>query len=214
MVVPFRMPATVRISLPVSVLQRVHDGDAARRRGLAFELDAVLRGEAGEPLDVAAEERLVGGHDMLARREGRLEDLGRGVLAADELHHDLDGGIGHELGPVARERAGREPQLGLALGAHVADARDVEVDTVGAQVLVAVAQDGAGGAAAHGAEADDAHAHGSGAGGCTCGHVRSPSSFLGAALKPRCNTASTLRLVAKAQVDFTILVCRCARRVP
>lgn len=52
---------------------------------------------------MTAQQGLVGRDDVLAVLEGGGEDFGRGVLAADELDDDVDGGVGDDIVPVARK---------------------------------------------------------------------------------------------------------------
>ena len=73
------------------VLERADDGDAATAAGLALNLHAAHTRLLGERLDMTAQQGLVGRDDVLAVLEGGGEDLGRGVLASDELDDDIDG---------------------------------------------------------------------------------------------------------------------------
>ena len=145
------------------VLERVDDGDAAGAGGLAADLDAGARRLPRERGDVAPEERLVGGDDVLAVCDGVLEDLGRGMVAADELDHDIDGGVGGDLAPIGGEGVRRKPQGVCALRVARAGFPHAHVDAVGREVVVVVLGDQADDAAAHRAESDDADLHGPGA---------------------------------------------------
>ncbi len=109
---------------------------------------------------MAAEQGLVGGDDVLAGGEGGLVDLGGGVLAADELDHDVNGRVGDDVVPV-----GGEGLIGDAAGAgslnlERATAGDGKVDAVVGDVVVVVGDDGLCHAATNGAKADDADVHG------------------------------------------------------
>ena len=49
------------------------------------------------------------------RSDGALEDLGRRVIAADELDDDVDFRVGYDVVPVGGEGFGRDAQLFRAL---------------------------------------------------------------------------------------------------
>ena len=142
------------------VLERADDGDTAAAAGLAFDLHAALTRLLGKRLDMAAEQGLVGGDDVLAVLKGRGEDLGRGVLAADQLDDDVDGGVGDDIVPVARKGlALNTGGFGLLPGKR-AGAGQLKVDAVGGQVLIVVALDQTSHAAADGSQTDQADVHG------------------------------------------------------
>ncbi len=65
-----------------------------------------MRGCLREFGHVTAEQGLVGGYDVLARGEGFGEDLGGGVLAADDLDDDVDARVAHHVMPVGGELLG------------------------------------------------------------------------------------------------------------
>ena len=79
------------------VLERADNGDATAAAGLALNLHAARARLLGERLDMTAQQGLVGRDDVLAVLEGGGEDFGRGVLAADELDDDIDGGVGDDV---------------------------------------------------------------------------------------------------------------------
>ena len=142
------------------VLERAHDGDATATAGLALNLHAARARLLGERLDMTAQQGLVGRDDMLAVLEGGGEDFGRGVLAADELDDDIDGGVGDDVVPVARKGlALNTGGFGLLPGKR-AGAGQLKVDAVGCQVLIVVALDQTGHAAADGSQTDEADVHG------------------------------------------------------
>ena len=71
--------------------------DAAGDRGFEGECDALGLGCLGKGRAMHREQRLVGGHDMLAGGERRLDQrLGGTVGPADAFHHNLDLRIGGE----------------------------------------------------------------------------------------------------------------------
>ena len=76
------------------------DGNAARGSRLAAEGDAVLRRDLRKLRGMTSDQGLVGGHDVLACAERFFEDLGGGVLAADELDHAVDIGVGYDAGRI------------------------------------------------------------------------------------------------------------------
>ena len=142
------------------VLERAHDGDAAAAAGLALNLHAACARLLGERLDMTAQQGLVGRDDVLAVLEGGGKDLGRGVLAADQLDDDVDGGVGDDVVPVARKGLTLNTGcLGL-LPSKRAGAGQLKVDAVGCQVLIVVALDQTGHAAADGSQTDEADVHG------------------------------------------------------
>ena len=82
------------------------------------------------------------------------------MLAADELDHDVDGRVAHDVVPVGGEGVVGDAAGAGRLGVERAGAGDAQVDAIAGKILVVVAQDEAGDAAAHGAQADDANVHG------------------------------------------------------
>ena len=142
------------------VLERAHDGDAAAAAGLALNLHAACARLLGERLDMTAQQGLVGRDDVLAVLEGGGKDLGRGVLAADQLDDDVDGGVGDDVVPVTRKGLALNAcRLGLLPGKR-AGAGQLKVDAVGCQVLIVVALDQTGHAAADGSQTDQTDVHG------------------------------------------------------
>ena len=142
------------------VLERAHDGDAAAAAGLALNLHAARARLLGERLDVTAQQGLVGRDDVLAVLEGSGEDLGCGMLAANQLDDDVDGGVGDDIVPVARKGLALNAcRLGL-LPSKRAGAGQLKVDAVGCQVLIVVALDQTGHAAADGSQTDQTDVHG------------------------------------------------------
>jgi hypothetical protein len=83
--------------------------DAAAHRRLVAQLDTFRRGELRELWPVPGEHALVGGDHRLALLQGCGDDRARRLLAADQLHHQVDvvrarhrHRVGGEL--LARER--------------------------------------------------------------------------------------------------------------
>lgn len=142
------------------MLECADNGDAATAAGLALNLHAARTRLLGKRLDVTAQQGLVGRDDVLAVLKGGGEDLGRGVLAADEFDDDIDGGVGDDVVPVTREGLALNAcRLGLLPGKR-AGAGQLKVDAVGCQVLIVVALDQTGHAAADGSQADQTDVHG------------------------------------------------------
>ena len=109
---------------------------------------------------MTAQQGLVGRDDVLAVLKGSGEDLGCGMLAADQLDDDVDGGVGDDIVPVARKGLALNAcRLGLLPGKR-AGAGQLKVDAVGCQVLIVVALDQTGHAAADGSQTDEADVHG------------------------------------------------------
>ncbi len=142
------------------VLEGSHDGDAAAAGRLAAQLDAGARRRPGEFGHVASEQGLVGRDNVLAMGEGLLEDFGRGMLPADDLDNDIDGGVGDDFAPIARELLVRNPERAGAPGVETAGARDAQVDPVCRPIAIGMALDQAEDAAAHGAKPDESYVHG------------------------------------------------------
>ena len=142
------------------MLERADNGDATAAAGLALNLHAARARLFGERLDVTAQQGLVGRDDVLAVLEGGGEDLGCGMLAADQLDDDVDGGVGDDVVPVTREGLALNAcRLGLLPGKR-AGAGQLKVDAVGCQVLIVVALDQTGHAAADGSQTDQTDVHG------------------------------------------------------
>ena len=142
------------------VLKRAHDGDAAAATGLALNLHAARTRLLGKRLDVTAQQGLVGRDDVLAVLKGSGKDLGCGMLAADQLDDDVDGGVGDDVVPVTRKGLALNAcRLGL-LPSKRAGAGQLKVDAVGCQVLIVVALDQTGHAAADGSQTDQTDVHG------------------------------------------------------
>ena len=109
---------------------------------------------------MTAQQGLVGRDDVLAVLEGGGEYLGCGMLAADQLDDDVDGGVGDDVVPVTRKGLALNAcRLGLLPGKR-AGAGQLKVDAVGGQVLIVVALDQTGHAAADGSQTDEADVHG------------------------------------------------------
>ena len=140
------------------MLERVHHGDAAGRRGLALDLHAGIVGQLGQAFHMAPEQRLVGGDHVLAGGEGGLVDLSGGMLAADELDHDVHRGVGHYVVPVGGEAVVGQPCGPRHPDIERAAATDVDIDAVGGYIVCAVGEEELGHAATYRAEADDADA--------------------------------------------------------
>ena len=97
-----------------ALAQRLDDGDAARDRGLVTEVAVRLPGGVCERRTVMGEQGLVGGHQVLAVDEGGLGECPRDPLrAANQLDHDIDGGVGGKCpGVVAPvETVKRDPTI-------------------------------------------------------------------------------------------------------
>ena len=109
---------------------------------------------------MTAQQGLVGRDDMLAVLEGSGEDLGCGMLTADQLDDDVDGGVADDIVPVTRKGLALNAcRLGL-LPSKRAGAGQLKVDAVGCQVLIVVAVDQTGHAAADGSQTDQTDVHG------------------------------------------------------
>ena len=145
------------------MLERVHDGDATAARRLAAKLDAGRASGGGELFHMAAEQGLVGRHHVFAGSEGLFENLGRGMLSADDLDHDIDGRVGHDVVPVRGELLGIDAELVGTLLAAVAHTCDTQVDAEVLTITLGVSRDETIDAPAHGAQSDDADVDGAGA---------------------------------------------------
>ena len=76
---------------------------------------------------------------MLACGEGSLEDLTRGMVAADKLHHDVNLGVVHHVVPVGREDALAQAELLGMPGTACAGLGQAQVHAVRLEVVVVVA---------------------------------------------------------------------------
>ena len=142
------------------VLERADNGDATAAAGLALNLHAARACLLGERLDMTAQQGLVGRDDVLAVFKGSGEDLGCGMLAADQLDDDVDSGVADDVVPVTRKGLALNAcRLGL-LPSKRAGAGQLKVDAVGCQVLIVVALDQTGHAAADGSQTDQTDVHG------------------------------------------------------
>ena len=77
-------------------------GTAAHRARLEAQEGAVVFGRLQQLGAVLREELLVGRHDRLAGREGGELERARRLDAADQLDHDVDLGVVHEIGELGR----------------------------------------------------------------------------------------------------------------
>ena len=113
------MPLTIADQLVDAIrrqplAQRADDGHAAADRRFVIEIDAALGGGREQLVAVNGEQRLVGGDDVLAGGDRGQQVLARGLVAADELEHDLDLGIGEhgfDVGGDQRRRHVDETRL-------------------------------------------------------------------------------------------------------
>ncbi len=142
-----------------ALADRLDDRHAAAHRRLEGDHHA-LRWAAREDLvAVLREQRLVGGDHVLAVGDRRQDELAGARLAADQLDDDVDvrmrdqlRGIGHQLDALEAHRA-RLGEVARARG-H----RDHDLAAGAARDLLAVAAQHLDGAAAHGAQAQQADA--------------------------------------------------------
>ena len=141
------------------MLKRLDDGDATGHCSLAAQLNARLVGHAGKLAHAMRKHRLVGADHMLACRKRSLENLTGGMVAADELHHDVNLGVGHSLAPVRRKDALRKSQLlGMARAAS-AGPLQAQVDPIRGKIVVMMALEQPHETAADSAESDNRNVH-------------------------------------------------------
>ena len=141
------------------MLKRLDDGDATGHCSLAAQLNARLVGHAGKLAHAMRKHRLVGADHMLACRKCSLENLTGGMVAADELHHDVNLGVGHSLAPVRRKDALRKSQLlGMARAAS-AGPLQAQVDPIRGKIVVMMALEQPHETAADSAESDNRNVH-------------------------------------------------------
>ena len=155
--VPLMMPAIHWMRVGRQALaQRLDDRDAAGHRGLEGHHHALgVRGR--EDLGaVHGQQRLVGGDHVLAGRDGFQHQLPGDAVAADQLDHDVDVGVGddgarvvHHLHALAHDGLG-------ALGVEVGHHGDLDAAAGAALDLFLVALQDLEGAAADGADAEQA----------------------------------------------------------
>jgi len=137
--------------------QRLDDGNAARHRGLEAHHHAFFLRRCKNLVAVRGQQRLVGGDHVLAVRDGlQNEFLGDGI-AADQFDHDIDVRVRDHavgIGGQARLAAGDFLRPCLVLVRHRGD-HDAAAGAAGDFLLVA--RQHVPGAAAHGANAQQAH---------------------------------------------------------
>ena len=68
---------------------------------------------------------LVGSHDVLAIADGREYQLPRGVIATDQLDHDIDTGIVHQVINVGAER--HVPEVHILAGPSTGNPGDPDI---------------------------------------------------------------------------------------
>ena len=113
-VVPLTIPITRRIRSPAS------DSRNGRMTGMAPATAASYRrstpcaaAQSASSAPDAAKTRLVGGDDRLARPQGRLDQLMRGVKPADQLDHDVHVRANRQRRAVGPEQ--RRPEWSAAV---------------------------------------------------------------------------------------------------
>ena len=144
------------------LLHGADDGDAPAHGRFELQADALLRGDGEELGAVLGDERLVGGHHVLAGAQRGGDPAAGHFVAAHQLHQDLDRGVGDQLvgvrgRPVAA--GGEGGGLLLALGAEAADF-DVQPE-LGGEIGDSLFQD-FDGSGTDGYQTDDADADGHG----------------------------------------------------
>ena len=120
------------------MLKRAYHGNAASCGSFALNLHAVAVCELGQVLDMAAEQCLIRGNHVLAVCKRVLENFGRGMLAANELDHDVDSGVARNILPVGGEDICDAEILRFCVVA-AACALNLKVDAVVLHVIVVVA---------------------------------------------------------------------------
>ena len=141
------------------MLKRLDNGDATGHCSLAAQLNARLVGHARKLAHAMREHRLVGADHMLARRKRGLKNLTGGMVAADELHHDVNLGVGHSLAPVRRKNVLGKPQLlGMTCTAS-ASPLQAQVDPIRGKIVVMMALEQPHETAADSAQTDNRNVH-------------------------------------------------------
>ncbi len=97
--------------------QRLDDGDAAGHRGLERHHHALVLGGLEDLVAVHRQQRLVGRDHVLAVGDGAQHQFARQVIAADQLHHDVDLGRIHHRNRVVHHRHARAGFLHDGAGA-------------------------------------------------------------------------------------------------
>src|SRR6185369_953254 len=134
--------------------QRLDDRDAAADRGLEGDHHALLLRGGEDLVAVGGEQRLVGGHDVLAVGDRLQHQRLRDRVAADQLDDDLDVvSPGHAEGVVDDLRSVSYDRSGF-LNFLVRHHRDADRAPGAALDLVGVAIEYLPGAAAYGADAE------------------------------------------------------------
>ena len=143
-----------------ALAQRLDDGDAAGHRRLERDHHAApVRG--GEDLGaVHRQQRLVGGDDVLAGFDRLHDELPGNAVAADQLDHDVDVGVGDDGARVVHDFHAVADDLLGACGVQVGHHGDLDAAAGAALDLFLVALEDVEDAGADGADAQQAYLDG------------------------------------------------------
>ena len=100
---------------------------------------------------------------MLAGGKGLREDLGRGMLSADDLDDDVDARVTYDVTPIGGELLRGDSEFAGARLVEAAGAGDAQVDAVGPAVFLGMGFDQLEDAATDGTQADESDVDGAGA---------------------------------------------------
>src|SRR5579875_968628 len=116
-------------SMPIAgecFAQRPDHRDAATHARLETDADPGARGGAKNLLAVAREQRLVRGNDVLAGAKRTQDQTARRLIAAEQLHYDIDVGALDERGSIARDEPRSDAEFAIRLEAAIGDADQVK----------------------------------------------------------------------------------------
>ena len=133
------------------------DRDAAGHCGLEGHHHALLLRRREDLVAMRCQQRLVGGHHMLAVIDGRKHQFAGYAAAADQLDHDIDVGIGDDRDGVVGDDRPALGDLPRQLEVLVGDLADAYGPAGAAGNLALVAQQNVEGAAADSADAEQAY---------------------------------------------------------
>ncbi len=162
LLVPLMMPAIQAMRLAVSPSRSaLMIGNAAADGRFEGDHDAGLLCRGEDLVAVRCEQRLVGGHHVLAARDRLQHQRPRRLDAADELEHDVDIVPAHQGGPVRihLDGVGRLQDRARLLRCARGDLRDADRAPGPARDLLGVALQNRPRAATDRAQPEHAHAH-------------------------------------------------------
>ena len=141
--------------------QRLDDGDAPAYGGFEGDHNVLLLRRREDFVAVHRQQRLVGGHHMLAVLDRREDQILGNCVPADQLDHDVDLGIAHDGKRVIRDLRRAVDEAARLLHIPIGDRADQDLAARAARDLSLIAGEHGEGAAADGADAEQSCVDGS-----------------------------------------------------